>query len=46
MKNPYDSSELKQQRKYLEEIESYLNDDLSGVLKKNIIGQKVNMKPI
>ena len=34
MKNPYDSSELKEQRKYLEEIESYLNDDLSGVLKE------------
>ena len=34
MKNPYDSSELKEQRKYLEEIESYLNDDLSGALKE------------
>lgn len=34
MKDPYDDCALKNQKKYLEELESYLEDDLSGVLKE------------
>lgn len=34
MKNPYDSPELEEQRKYLEELNSYLKEDLREILKE------------